>query len=210
MSFNKDLTSNLSLEDSIDSSWLKWFAHYISAIFSPPLMVVYGILLCSYVVDIPSVFLWAILFFALFLLMPTLYILYLMKKGFISDFHMDTREERIKPLTIIFVHTLFSMVFYKFIGGPNIFLLIALASLIAIGIVLIISLYWKISGHSAAAGGLLVVAYNFYDNLVYGLAVIVALIVWSRIKLGCHSFPQTAVGLILGVLTFSFFIIMFG
>ena len=102
------------------------------------------------------------------------------------------------------------MLIFNYIGGPDIFLLIALTCIVLLGFVLLISTLWKISGHAAAAGGLLVVAFNYYDNLVYLLGIIAALIIWSRIKLGCHTFTQTAVGFLLGIASFSFFLVTFG
>lgn len=206
MSHNSNITSENTLHDSFDSDWLKVIAYYISAIFSPPLTGLYGILLCSYAVDYPSIFFWAILFLSLFLLLPTMYIFYLVKKGMITDFHMKNREQRIKPLSIIFVHLLLSVLLYSYMGGPSIFMVLALCGLIMVGLVVFISLYWKVSGHCAAAGGLFIIAFNYYDKLAFLLALFVALIAWSRVRLGSHSLSQTLVGIVLGVVvTFGLF-----
>ena len=96
MSYNK------SIDEAIDSSWLMSIAYYISAIFSPPLVLSYGVILCAYASNIPSIFYWTGLFLVLFLLFPLCYTIYLMKKGLISDFHMASRKERIIPLIVDF------------------------------------------------------------------------------------------------------------
>ncbi|MGH7884771.1 MAG: phosphatase PAP2 family protein [Thermodesulfobacteriota bacterium] len=205
-----NISSGNSVHQSFDSDWLKVIAYYISAVFSPPLTGFYGILLCSYAVDFPSIYFWTILFLSLFLLLPTIYILFLVKKGVITDFHMKNREDRIRPLSIIFVHLLLSFMLYHYLGGPLIFMVLALCGLIMVGLIVFISLYWKISGHCAAAGGLFIIALNYYDKLVFILALSVALVAWSRVRLGKHSLPQTLVGIVLGaVVTFGLFSVWF-
>lgn len=206
MSQNTNITSGNSLPGSFESDWLKVLAYYVSAIFSPPLTGLYGILLCSYAVEYPSIYFWMILFLSLFLLLPTIYILYLVKKGMITDFHMRDREQRIKPLSIIFVHILISVLLYNYMGGPLIFMVLALCGLVLVGMVVFISLYWKVSGHCAAAGGLFIITLNFYDMLIFPLALFVALVAWSRVRLGRHNLSQTVVGIMLGlIVTFGLF-----
>ena len=199
MSEKTNITSGSFLPESFESDWMKILAYYVSAVFSPPLTGLYGILLCSYAVDYPSIYFWMVMFLSLFLLLPTIYIFYLVKKGMITDFHMRDREQRIKPLSIIFVHIFISVLIYNYLGGPLIFMVLALCGLVLVGMVVFISLYWKVSGHCAAAGGLFIIALNFYEMLVFPLALSVALIAWSRVRLGRHSFTQTVVGLMLGV-----------
>lgn len=206
MAYNNITSKGSFNHDSFESDWLRIIAYYVSAVFSPPLTGLYGIMLCSYAVDYPSIFFWAVLFFSLFLLLPTMYVFYLVKKGMITDFHMRNREQRIKPLSIIFVHLSLSVLLYNYMGGPSIFMVLALCGVIMVGLVVFISLYWKVSGHCAAAGGLFIIAFNYYDKLAFFLALFVALIAWSRVRLGRHSLSQTLVGIVLGVVvTFGLF-----
>ena len=209
MSYNKNVSTDMSMDDPIDEGWLKSIAHYISAIFSPPLVLLYGVFLCAYAVQLPSIFLWTLVFLSLFILIPLGYTLYMMKTGIIGNFHMESRKERIKPLTIVFIHSILSLFLFKYIGGPDIFLLIAISSIVALGMVVLISLFWKISGHATSAGGLLAIGLYYYDHLIYVICILAALIIWSRIKLGCHTIAQTAVGFGMGVLTFGSFFVFF-
>lgn len=183
-------------------------ANFVSTLFSPALTVFYGVVLVSSSIEHPLIFLWTFFFMALFVLPPTTYILYLMKKGKVADFHMSIRRERIKPLCVIFVYTLFSIFLYGRAGGPAELVMMGLSGFIAVGFVTLISLYWKVSGHCAAVGGLAAMALHFHDNLVFAVLPVVLLVAWSRIRLGCHSFSQTLAGFALGFTVFFGFFVL--
>lgn len=183
-------------------------ANFVSTLFSPALTVSYGAVLISSSMERPLILLWTFFFMVLFVLPPTMYILYLMKKKKVADFHMSIRKERIRPLCVIFVYTLFSIFLYGHVaGGPTELVVMGLSGLVAVGFVALISFYWKVSGHCAAVGGLMVVALHFHDNLVFALPIVL-LVAWSRIRLGCHSFSQTLAGFALGFAVFFGFFIL--
>ena len=182
-------------------------ANLISTVFSPPLVVFYAVILCSYSIDHSSKFLWTSFFVFLFALAPTAYIFYLMGQGRVTDFHMSVREERIRPLSVIFIYSVFSLLIYGFIGGPGALVTLGYLCLALTGLWILVSLYWKISGHCAAMGalGAMVFAYP-HENLVFVLPPLALLVAWSRIRLGCHSPAQTLAGLALGTVVFWFFL----
>ena len=182
-------------------------ANLVSTVFSPALVVFYAVILCSYSIAHSSKFLWTSLFVLLFVLVPTAYIFYLMGRGKVTDFHMSVREERIKPLCLVFIYSVFSLLLYGFVGGPGALVTLGYSCLALTGLWILVSLYWKISGHCAAIGalGAMVFAYP-HENLVFVLPPLALLVAWSRIRLGCHSLAQTVAGLTLGVAVFWFFL----
>ena len=182
-------------------------ANFVSTAFSPALVVFYAVVLCSYSIDHSSKFLWTSFFVLLFVLAPTAYIFYLMGRGKVTDFHMSVREERIKPFCLIFIYSVFSLLLYSFAGGPDALVTLGYLCLALTGLWILVSLYWKISGHCAVMGalGAMVFAHP-HENLVFVLPPLAALVAWSRIRLGCHSFAQTVAGLALGAAVFWFFL----
>ena len=88
---NNDITQKASFRGREDTSRGAATANFVSTVFSPALTVLYGVVLCSSSVDRPSMFLWTFCFMLLFVLPPTAYILYLMKRGEVTDFHMSVR-----------------------------------------------------------------------------------------------------------------------
>lgn len=203
---NNDMTQKVSFPGREDTSRAAAAANFVSTLFSPALTVFYGVVLCSSSVDHPSMFLWTFYFMLLFVLPPTGYILYLMRRGEVTDFHMSVRGERVKPLCVVFLYTLFAILLYRFSGGPDALVMMGFSGLVAVGFVTLISLYWKVSGHCAAMGGLAAVAFGYHDGLVLLLVSLAVLVAWSRIRLGRHTPLQTLAGFSLGAAIFGFLV----
>ena len=202
MSNNKNLSSNLDYSSDITQTFWGQVATYISNIFSPPLVVIYGILISAYYMDTTSSWLWAILFIMLFVLPPTLYVLSLLKKGQIKDFHMNIRNERVKPLLVMIINTLVGVGIFYALGTPKFFIVFTLCCLISILLMFFVTLSWKLSGHGIAAGALCVILISTMHEAAIPFTIIVPLIAWSRVKLNRHTVLQTISGVILGILTF--------
>ena len=182
-------------------------ANFVSTVFSPALVVFYAVILCSYSLEHSSRFLWTSFFVLLFVLAPTAYIFYLMGRGKVTDFHISVREERIRPLSIVFIYSVFSLALYGFAGGPGALVTLGYSCLALTGLWILVSLCWKISGHCAAMGalGAMVFAYP-HETLVFVVPPLALLVAWSRVRLGCHSPAQTLAGLALGAAVFWFFL----
>ena len=202
MSQNKNIFSNLDYSSDITQTFWGQVAAYVSNIFSPPLVVIYGILISAYYMDTTSSWLWAILFIMLFVLPPTLYVVSLLNKGQIKDFHMNIRNERVKPLLVMITNTLVGLGIFYALGTPKFFIVFTLCCLISILLMFFVTLSWKLSGHGIAAGALCVILISTMHEAAIPLTVIVPLIAWSRVKLNRHTVLQTISGVILGILTF--------
>ncbi|WP_224996745.1 hypothetical protein [Cesiribacter sp. SM1] len=144
----------------------------------------------------------ALLFLATFAL-PGLSVLTLRLFGNISSLTMTRREDRRVPfLFVSAIYLVISLFFYKIF--PQIpFVILGLLSITACLLVLtIISLFWKISAHGIAAGGVtgfiagLVVHCN-NQELVYPLAILLILsgaVMWARLYLNHHTPPEVWTG----------------
>ena len=204
---NDNIAQKITFPRPAESGRAAGAANLVSTVLSPALVVFYAVILCSYSLDHSSKFLWTSLFVLLFVLAPTAYIFYLMGKGKVTDFHISVREERIRPLSIIFIYSVFSLVLYASVGGPGALVTLGYSSLVLTGLWILVSLYWKISGHCAAIGalGAMVFAYP-HETLVFVVPPLALLVGWSRIRLGCHTLAQTLAGLVLGTSVFWFFL----
>lgn len=182
-------------------------ANLVSTVFSPALVVFYAVILCSYSIEHSFKLLWTSLFLLLFVLAPTAYIFYLMGRGKVTDFHMSVREERIRPLSIVFVYSVLLLFLYSFVGGPGALVTLGYLCLALTGLWILVSLYWKISGHCAAMGALGAAVFAHpHETLVFVIPPFALLVAWSRVRLGCHSPAQTLAGLVLGAAVFWFFL----
>jgi len=205
MASNKNIFSKVLYGESEEEGFLNQTARYISNIFSPPLTVLYGILIVTPYIEISSRWLWSLLFLSLFVLPPTLYVYLLMKRGIVTDFHIKIREQRLKPMMLILANTIFGIIAYYRLGGPKYLIVLSVCCLVLVALMFLFTFFSKVSGHCAAAGGLVTVflsLFEFNGSLVIPIALMIPLIAWSRVRLGRHSITQTLVGFMLGITTF--------
>lgn len=202
MSINRNLTSKANYADGLSHTFWGYIAYYISAIFSPPLVVIYAVALSAPFLNVSSPLLWSVLFILLFIAPPALFVYRLLKKGVIKDFHMSNRKERIKPLVVITLNTLLGIYIFHIIGAPDIYILMSISSFLSILIIFIITLFWKISVHSVAVSGLYIVTMSQMSDLAVPIAILIPIVAWSRVQLSHHTVLQTVAGVFLGILTF--------
>jgi len=185
----------------IPLDWRDKSARIISNLFSPPLIALSCIIITALATQSESTFFWILIFIALLIIPPTAYVLTLVHRGKVSDFHMNIREERTRPLFVILAYVALVFLVMYIVGAPRLMLIVTAAALIQILLVFIITLRWKISGHCTSAAGLAFLTLALYGENVLPLTLIVPVIAWSRIRLGRHTFPQTLAGSFLGAAT---------
>jgi len=202
MSINKNLSSKVEYSNEITQTFWDQVASYISTIFSPPLVVVYGVIISAPFLNVSSPWLWSFLFILVFVLPPTLFVYNLLRKGLIEDFHMNIRKERLKPLFVILFNTLLGISVFYLLSGPKFLIILSICCLFSIILMFFVTLFWKISGHSVAAGGLCVLMLSLLSESAIPFTILIPIIAWSRFKLSRHTVSQIVAGVILGFITF--------
>ncbi len=141
---------------------------------------------------------------------PAIFILFMVKRGIVQSVHMNKREERTFPymVTIIFFYVTFYLL--KKIEIPAIYYYFAAAVTLLAVLTLIINMFWKISSHMVAIGGVfgLIVGLSFFlgiyfNGLIILLAILAGLIGFARLKTESHSPAQVYAGFFLGAVTTS-------
>lgn len=171
-------------------------AVFLSAVFSPPLVVCYGA--AALLPHLGGELMWAALIVTVFVFPPVLYVIFLMRKGVVSDFHMAKRGERFRPLKFMVVNTASGMLLFNYLDGPTLIVDIVLACLVALLAVFTITLYYKISAHSAAVSSLWILLMLLYGAPAALFAVCLFLVSWSRMRLLLHTARQTILGCLVG------------
>jgi hypothetical protein len=176
----------------------EWVAYWISQICNPPLVSAAGVVMTGYTLSARTAWLWAVIYGLLAILAPALYVLYLFRRGVISDLHLTVREERTRPLVVTLGAALAAwMVLYSG-GAPQVLVTLAVANVLNALFFFGITLYWKISAHSAAAAALAFLALMLVGRMAMPLAASVLLIAWARVRMQHHTVGQTVAGAILG------------
>lgn len=152
------------------------------------------------------------------LVIPCISMLLLYYLGSIPNLKMPDRRERRMPF--LFISVFYAVTTYLFISKyPHfVHINIMLAGItFIIFLVSIISLYWKVSAHSAAAGGVLGFMASFallyHDTmLLYGLSgmvVVTGAVMSARLYLHEHQPEEVWTGSMLGLLVSMFTVFFF-
>jgi len=193
---------------------LKFVSKFFSAVLHPLLMPTYSsVLFFLYVPDVFSpipyetipYFLGAILLTTG--VVPAISILFLRLSRKISNLEVTNREERTLPfISILLFYAITTYMFKTQLNVPSFFVTTMVIITVLILIIAIISLFFKISVHSAAIWGVLgiLVAYNVKfpaPNLVVPISILCVLAgvtTSSRISLNLHTEQESWFGVILG------------
>jgi glycine cleavage system H protein len=176
------------------------FFKWVSGILHPLLLPFFGILLLFQVGTLamyPTTYKLYILILILLNtgLLPGLIILYLSKKGIVSDLDVSDRKQRVLPYIIIFVLYLLMVLLLTKTSLPWFVVKLYMGSLLSIVVSFIITLKWKISAHTMAygclVGGSFIVCLNQRINPVrVGCGQCLSNLFFNSLNINNMTFPE--------------------
>lgn len=143
---------------------------------------------------------WAGVYIALVCVLPIIYIATMVRRGRITDIHMQVRKQRLLPFAVSILCTALAWLMLGLLGAPPVVPLFALFSLIQLAIMAIITLIWQISIHAISISGATVAT-----GVLFGLqpalftVPLVVLVGAARLKLRRHTPMQVIAGTALGI-----------
>ncbi|MGB2690885.1 MAG: hypothetical protein WBB48_06075 [Thermodesulfobacteriota bacterium] len=203
MQVNKSYYTRFSEYTFISPEWKDRWALIVSGLLSPLSIAIAAVAVAGYAIHDESALSWIALYVALSILPPTLYIMYLVRKGIVTDFHLNIREERTKPFLIMTANTAVVFLVMLLLGAPKLILIVIATAVLQLFFMLLITLRWKISGHCTAVTGLIVLALALFGEDLLPLTLLVPLVAWSRIRLRRHTLAQTVAGSFMGAVIVS-------
>jgi membrane-associated phospholipid phosphatase len=115
-----------------------------------------------------------------------------------TDRHLRARQQRPTPFLAGIASVLAGLALLLALDGPRPLMALVAAMLTGLAITLVVTLWWKLSVHTAAASGTVaILALTFGPALTLTVPT-VALVAWSRVRLGDHTPAQTLAGAALG------------
>ena len=178
-------------------------ARWISNLFCPPLVgILAAFVFLFYAAPNPrGIWPWVALTLPLVSLPPLAYVLWLMRKGELTDFHMPSRRSRLKPLSLMMVWGGTCILLLRYWGAPKVFIVILLTALGYMMVLSTITLFWKISFHStaisaAASVGLITSGFTGWSITI---TLLIPVVVWARAYLHRHTITQIAAGCFIGI-----------
>jgi membrane-associated phospholipid phosphatase len=127
-------------------------------------------------------------------LLPALYMLWGLKKGFISDWDITKKQERRGLYVVTALTHLVGVVYAFFLGKTELgYILLVFWSLAVVFAV--ITYFWKISVHAGVNGVMLAFFNHFWGwENYWWLVLVLLLVLWSRVEIKKHSWLQVMVG----------------
>jgi hypothetical protein len=189
-------------EASRDRSLGERLARLISGVGSPPVQGFVVVGLTAAWLASPGAWIWAGFYLLVAVLLPLLHVIWLVRQGRVSDLHIRIREQRIRPLLVSIACAGLGWLVLILAPAPDALATVAAAVWLQTAAILLITLRWEISVHSAAAAGATTIAWVLLGTVV-PLLLTLPLIAWSRVKLRRHTLAQTVAGSFLGFAIFS-------
>ncbi|MFD7597545.1 phosphatase PAP2 family protein [Kitasatospora sp. NPDC059812] len=132
---------------------------------------------------------------------PTMFIQRGIRKGTLEDRHVGHRQRRLTVIPFIMGSVATSFAVMLWLDAPADLTAMVLAMFASLVPILVITVWWKVSVHTAVAAGAVVCLGIALGPLWLLLAPLVAAIGWSRVVLRDHTTAQTIVGAAVGALT---------
>jgi membrane-associated phospholipid phosphatase len=175
-------------------------AKLISTIASPPIVGMIAISIAAAAIPSPAASLWAVIYTFTTILIPSLYVVLLIRQGKAQDFHLNHHNERIRPTLFTMGCNLLTLCLLYLFDAPTMVQLIG--TILAIQTVLfsLITLRWKISAHSATSTGTALLAWWLLGDDYLIALIAPPMVIWSRLYLRRHTHAQVVAGALLGAL----------
>jgi len=191
----------MSEETAAAGRWDKNVALAISQVASPPVLLAAAMAVRAAVTRDIVAWFWAAVYVCCAVPVPVIYLLRQIRHETVADLEIGRREERLRP----------QLVTVAFLGIAWIALLVGsapapmsnLAGILWIqaALILVVTIFWKISVHCATAAVVGMLTWSLFDAALPALLG-VAVMAWSRWRLGRHTLAQTVGGILLGIAVF--------
>jgi membrane-associated phospholipid phosphatase len=115
-----------------------------------------------------------------------------------TDRHVRMRQQRLVPFLAAIGSFLAGLALLVGLGAPRQLVALVVAMLTCLAATMLLTLWWKVSLHTAAASGTAAILILSFGPLFILALPPIVLVAWSRIRLGDHSPAQTMAGAALG------------
>jgi len=187
-------------------------AHFLSTVLSPLLMPTYGtflVLWVSVLCLLPLGTRVSVLMVCMGItcILPMIALSVLRHFKVVTDFHVQNRKQRLIPYSFALLCYLAAALYLDHCHSPHWFTMFMVGSALAVLVVLLVNLKWKISAHMTGMGGIVALIYQLH---VQGLSafplftllcctILLAGVLGSaRLALNRHSTLQVLAGFVVG------------
>jgi membrane-associated phospholipid phosphatase len=138
--------------------------------------------------------LWGLLVAFASSLLPMAFIVWGSRTGRWDGHHVRNREGRLIPFLVLIVLSATGLAGLVVFDAPRPMIALDISLLGGLVVTGLITLWWKVSLHTAVAGGAVMILSIVYTAQLLLLWLFVAAVGWSRVHLGDHTASQVVVG----------------
>ncbi len=129
---------------------------------------------------------------------PFLFILRGVMRRRLTDHHVRLREQRPIPLIVGAASVLIGLGLLAWAGAPREIVALVAAMLVGLVTSTLVTLFWKLSIHTAVTAGALVILVLVFGRAFLAMTPVVGLVGWARVASGDHDLGQVLAGAALG------------
>ncbi|MFX4291175.1 hypothetical protein [Streptomyces bohaiensis] len=138
---------------------------------------------------------WALLTVVLCCVLPYGFVLFGVARGWWADWHITDREQRTVPLLVgVGCVAVAVVLLWSLPGAPRDLAALVVAMLAGGATTVAVTLWWKISVHTAVAAGATAVLIVTFGQALLATALLPFLTGWSRVALRDHTLAQVVAG----------------
>ena len=176
-------------------------ARAISTILAPATISVPMILLIAFyqASSAASAFAYGVLTLFFLSIGPFAYIVLGVRLGKLSDVDVSRRSERVGPFIFGLLSVCLGWFALILTHGPAPLITVLILTAVSGLVMMIITLWWKISLHASSLAGAVTLLTALYGAIMLPGFVLLVLVSWSRVVLRRHTLAQVVAGSLLGI-----------
>ncbi|HLH63612.1 MAG TPA: phosphatase PAP2 family protein [Ktedonobacteraceae bacterium] len=130
---------------------------------------------------------------------PLIYVVIGVRTGKLSDFDVSRRSERAGPFLFGIISTSIGLLVLSLLHGPRDLQTALILTTISAVILMVTTLWWKISIHASTMAGAATMLTVLYGLALLPLFLLLVLVSWSRVVLRRHTVAQVVAGSLLSI-----------
>ncbi|MEO0562435.1 MAG: hypothetical protein AAF125_09990, partial [Chloroflexota bacterium] len=177
------------------------WARLVSDVLSPPVvwtLVAFPLAFADEAITGGSAVTTAALYGFIVCWLPVMFIGYMVKCGHITDIHMKVRKQRIMPFGVSITCSAGGLGLLWFLKASSVFILFGTATLIALALMAIVTVFWQISIHAMSITSAVVVIGLVFGAAALWLLPLIPVVGAARLALHRHTPLQLVAGGVVG------------
>jgi membrane-associated phospholipid phosphatase len=130
---------------------------------------------------------------------PLIYVVIGVRTGKLSDLDVSRRSERAGPFLFGIISTSIGLLVLSLVHGPKDLQTALILTAISAVILMVTTLWWKISIHASTMAGAATMLTVLYGMALLPLFLLLVLVSWSRVVLRRHTVAQVVAGSLLSI-----------